>query len=419
MSHHVLKSSLCAFAVLAAMPVSATTYRLGAHGPEIIEVGGNLNLIDGTCGSDLSNTDLHVTADDACAGAWGTGAGGDVTLPTGFQFLPNVVNDYHNLTIPEGAIIGTQYDVDGFPLPIIIRCTGTLTIAGTILASQANYQFPNSDDTNPPFDVPSHKPFDGFGSSPGSAAGGGGGGGDGALSGATAGTDGSDGSVVEKWFVGTTPGFGGPGGAANVAGSDGSQGEIGIMLSRLLADVTYSDFGRFRYYGGLPGAPADMSAWGGFGGNGGDGSGGAGGFGGSGGCAGSGGAGGGVILLAAPNVVIHSAADIEALGSDGYMGGDGQNGEDAVNTDAGGGGGGGGGPGGSGGAGGLIVVQASSYINYGAPLLINGGYGSPGGIPGMGGMGNGAGFDGAPGGFGADGSSGSDGLSVVLRCPGH
>ncbi|MCB0329020.1 MAG: collagen-like protein [Bdellovibrionales bacterium] len=84
---------------------------------------------DGAAGSDGVDGDPGSDGADGADGAlrvWGDGSDGDVTFGSSQTFPPN--KQYRNITVPVGVTVSPEAHV-------AIRCTGTITVNGTIGAS--------------------------------------------------------------------------------------------------------------------------------------------------------------------------------------------------------------------------------------------------------------------------------------------
>lgn len=295
--------------------------------------------------------------------ALGNGELGDVTITgTSTVLADGTLNQYANLTVDAGAILQigadktTKSSTNEIGNDVVIFCTGTLTVNGTINAT-------------------------GRGALNGSGTSGGAAGPDGKHDGGTP-FAASPSTVFQRGATAQTPTAGGAGRmASNVAGlsgagtgaaagsSDGTDG-----LSAIAPVGTSFKIGEYSIFS-LAVSKTDLF---GAGGSGSQGTAGAGGTsrstaaanvaidkGGTGGSGGNGGRGGGGLFIFAKTITLGASGAINADGTAGSAGGSGGNGPDGNNTVTGNtriaSKGGDGGNGGSGGNGGFILLGAETF----------------------------------------------------------
>ena len=183
---------------------------------------------------------------------FGSGGLGAVTISGNTTYQPGA-REYTNFTVNSGVTLTKGSD---YPGPLIIKCTGTLTISGKIEASNPW----TKQDT-----------------------GGSGGSGGGGNSGGSASTSDTNHTDVAA---------GADGAAVNVAGNAGSNADVSAIEAQLTTRNSL-------YYGGSAGSN---------GGTGGSGT------------AGAGGEGGGVIILIAETIDFNASGEIDVSGADGVAG---------------------------------------------------------------------------------------------------
>jgi len=336
---------------------------------------------------------------------FGTGPLGTVTQTTNASFSGG---DFIAWILPAGNTVTATPD-----LPIIIRATTSITIAGTITAD-------NKITTASEGGLYIGTPVASYG---------GNGGNGGSQSGESATThyglgQGSLTNPSTYPFYAPGLGFGLPtldsvaGQPSNITANgftglstastqaNGAQVSAAAFTARLRSRATMA----LMIIGGAPGAAGLAGGPGGMGGgqltN----------SGGTGGAGGAGGNGGASIILIAPTITFAATAVLTSLGGAGVAGSVGGNGNNGA-AGTGGGGGGGSGGGGQGGSGGLIFAYGAKITNAGATTTVTGGNngaaGATGGVAGT--NGGGAGGNGGNGGVGSAGVLGTNGFVSIAN----